>query len=636
MEIKNRFGHVWRPQVGFNELTKNISRVFSRLSFFLATLSFGLIALPSAATEMNKAKSGQTIGTVRANDPRTSRTTSQTSRPAAMARRAIAVPRVAPIVTNTSDNGPGSLRQALANAQDGDTITFDIPPAAPWSTPSNAAVIGLTSGELVINNNITLSGPGANMLEITRQSAASPFRIFKINAGQSVTIRGLTISNGNAAAGGGIYNDHGFLTVDSCALIGNSASGPAYGGGGIYNDGTNSGNATLLVTHSLLHGNSAPNGFGGGMASGGFGGGSATLNVVDTTLSSNSASLGGGGAIDQDSSSGGNAFLMIASSTLSGNSGAAGIYSVLSSIKIGNTILKTGSSGSNIFSSGAVITSAGYNLSNDNAGGFLTSASDQTHTDPMLGPLKDNGGSTLTYAPLVNSPAIDQGRSDAIPALTAVSDQRGLVRPVNDPAVPNPTSGDGSDIGAIELAVGLHPSSAASWKTHGGAGDFAINLPLADVAIECRSGGPGDEYKIILNFAQPISFSGAQVISGVGQISTTNLTMSKATHLRNSGSAGTQVALNLTGVANAQIITIALFDVDDGTTRNDVGIRMGVLVGDTTGNGMVNASDISLVKIQSGQPVDADNFHADIIANGAINASDVSAAKLSSGTGLIR
>lgn len=589
----------------------DMTKVAARAGGFLTAIFFcALLALPLGAPALTKARSGRTITT--------------------------ASPHEAPIVTNTNDNGPGSLRQAVVDAQDGDTISFDISSPALSRIASSAVAIALSGGELVINNNITVSGPGANMLEITRDNAASPFRIFKINAGHTVTIRGLTISNGAAAAGGGIYNDHGFLTVDRCALTGNSASGPAYGGGGIYNDGTNSGNATLLITHSLLRGNSAPNGFGGGVASGGFNGGNATVHVVNSTLSGNSASLGGGGAIDQDGSSGGTASLMIASSTLGDNSGAAGIYSVLSSVKIGNSILKTGGSEPNIISNGGVVTSAGYNLSNDIARGFLTSGSDQAGTDPMLGPLKDNGGPTFTYAPLVNSPAIDQGKSDVIPALTAVSDQRGSVRPINDPGVFNAPGGDGSDIGAVELTGGPHLSSAASWKNHGGAGDFGINLPLAEVGIECRSGGPGDEYKIILNFAQPVSFSGAQVISGIGQISATNLMTNKAAPIRNSASAATQIALNLTGVTNAQIITIALFDVDDGSTHNDVGIRLGVLVGDTTGNGTVNASDVSLVKVQSGQPVGADNFHADIITNGAINASDVSAIKLNSGTGLVR
>ncbi|HEX9270994.1 MAG TPA: hypothetical protein VGA01_02145, partial [Candidatus Binatia bacterium] len=69
-------------------------------------------------------------------------------------------------VTNINDGGPGSLRQALADANDGDTITFAV-----------TGIIGLTSGELVINRNITISGPGANLLAVSRAANAAPFRI---------------------------------------------------------------------------------------------------------------------------------------------------------------------------------------------------------------------------------------------------------------------------------------------------------------------------------------------------------------------------------------------------------------------------------------------------------------------------
>src|SRR5436190_1903866 len=60
------------------------------------------------------------------------------------------------IVTNINDSGPGSLRQALADAQDGDTIQVD--PALTGQT------IGLTTGELVINKNITINGPGQDQI----------------------------------------------------------------------------------------------------------------------------------------------------------------------------------------------------------------------------------------------------------------------------------------------------------------------------------------------------------------------------------------------------------------------------------------------------------------------------------------
>ena len=268
-------------------------------------------------------------------------------------------------------------------------------------------------------------------------------------------------------------------------------------------------------------------------------------------------------------------------------------------------------------------------MSSDGSLGYHATA-DQNGTDPMLGPLKDNGGPTLTHAPLLNSPAIDQGKRKTVPTLTSDFDQRGFSRPVNDPAVADASGGDGSDIGAVELAEGVHPTNAASWKTHGAVGSFAINLPLTGLGIECRSGGANNDYQIVVNFPQPVTFSSAAVTSGVGVV----LAANSETHFSNNGVAGTQVTVDLTGVTNVQIITVALFDVDDGTRRSDVGIRMEVLIGDTNDSGIVNSSDVSQVKLRSGQAVDTENFRADVVANGAINASDVSAVKSKSGTGL--
>ena len=93
-------------------------------------------------------------------------------------------------VTNTNDSGPGSLRQALADTNNGDTVIFD--PAL------NGRNIGLTSGELVIDKSITINGPGLDLLGVYRSSQTS-FRIFHVMPGISVTIAGLTISGGVAA-----------------------------------------------------------------------------------------------------------------------------------------------------------------------------------------------------------------------------------------------------------------------------------------------------------------------------------------------------------------------------------------------------------------------------------------------------
>jgi hypothetical protein len=94
-------------------------------------------------------------------------------------------------------------------------------------------------------------------------------------------------------------------------------------------------------------------------------------------------------------------------------------------------------SGQNIYNDSGTVTSHGYNLSSDAAGGFLTGSGDQINTDPLLGPLQDNGGPTMTHALLLHSPAIDAGDPNFdpnafIPPL--LNDQRngpGFLRVVN-------------------------------------------------------------------------------------------------------------------------------------------------------------------------------------------------------------
>ena len=69
------------------------------------------------------------------------------------------------------------------------------------------------------------------------------------------------------------------------------------------------------------------------------------------------------------------------------------------------------------------MTSLGYNLSSDDGGGFLTGPGDQINTDPLVGPLRDNGGPTLTHKLLSGSPAIDAGDPSFTPP--PFYDQRG-------------------------------------------------------------------------------------------------------------------------------------------------------------------------------------------------------------------
>jgi hypothetical protein len=96
--------------------------------------------------------------------------------------------------------------------------------------------------------------------------------------------------------------------------------------------------------------------------------------------------------------------------------------------------------------------------------------------------------------------------------------------------------------------------------------------------------------------------------------------------------AGTQAIVNLTGVANGETLVITLNEVNDGASIGPVRVRLTALLGDTNGNGVVNASDVGQTKTQSGQPATNMNFRTDVTVNGVTNASDVALVKTQSGS----
>ena len=94
---------------------------------------------------------------------------------------------------------------------------------------------------------------------------------------------------------------------------------------------------------------------------------------------------------------------------------------------LSDDIFNAGASGQNFFNDGGTITSHGFNLSNDDGGGFLNGPGDQIDTDPLVGPLQDNGGPTFTHALLLGNPAIDSGNPNFTPP--PFFDQRGTGYP---------------------------------------------------------------------------------------------------------------------------------------------------------------------------------------------------------------
>ncbi len=166
------------------------------------------------------------------------------------------------------------------------------------------------------------------------------------------------------------------------------------------------------------------------------------------------------------------------------------------------------------------------------------------------------------------------------------------------------------------------PTQVVSRKFHGGT-PYDIALPLiGNSGIECRSGGATNDYQIVFSFPNAVTFALASVTAGTGAVSSS------------SGNGTTTVTLDLTNVTNAQRITVTLANVNDGTTTGNVSVPMGVLLGDTNGNGAVNAGDVAQTKGQSGLAVTGSNFRTDVNANDSINAGDVSLVKSKAGTAL--
>ena len=134
------------------------------------------------------------------------------------------------LVTTLANSGPGSLRQALADASPGDTITV----------ASNGRIT-LTSGDLLITKSMTIAGPGPEYLSIDGNGTN---RGFFVSAEATVAIVGLTITNGHHHDGGGIDN-YGVITLSNIAVCGSDGTL----GGGIHNSGT------LTLNNSTLSGN---------------------------------------------------------------------------------------------------------------------------------------------------------------------------------------------------------------------------------------------------------------------------------------------------------------------------------------------------------------------------------------------
>ena len=212
------------------------------------------------------------------------------------------------VVTNLNDSGAGSLRQALADANDGDVIDLT----------GLSGTITLTSGALEIEDVVTITGPGPGVLTVSGNNASRVFNMEDALSGTgTVTISGITIANGNITddSGAGINFDCGrdsdnSLVVNNVVLTGNTSADL---GGALYFDRCEGG--SLTISNSAISNNQTTDDDGGGVW---FDEGVA-MTVVNTTISGNQSTGGAGGIIFDDGGQ-----LVIRNSTISGNTAGDG------------------------------------------------------------------------------------------------------------------------------------------------------------------------------------------------------------------------------------------------------------------------------------------------------------------------
>jgi len=343
------------------------------------------------------------------------------------ARALVTIPQNGTLVTTTADSGPGSLRQAIlnANALEGpDTITFDSE-TGPFAAPQTIALereLPDLSGELLIDGRI----PG-RLWQATgvSVSGAGERRVFRVAEGGDIVLHGLTIADGHAATGGGVLNE-GELVVKGATFHNNTAE---KAGGGIANLG-----GSAKVINSTFARNDA------GERGGGLSNLRGHVTVTNCTFSENEASFGGG-----LSSSG--------------------------ELRLGNSILANSMSASDCLSVGDLDPASTNNLivANSGCGAPISAA------DPRLGPFGGYNGPTFTFPLGGGSPAINLGdNASAVDehGEPLVWDQRGN----GDPRF----VGGITDIGAFEhqmlprLTVDTAQDSGARACTRAGAADCSL------------------------------------------------------------------------------------------------------------------------------------------------------------------
>ncbi len=298
-------------------------------------------------------------------------------------------------------------------------------------------------GDLDIHADVTIFGAGADVTTIQSSLGESIFHIIpSVSDPYPVRIEGVTMSGGGGAGvyGGAIHNPYyGDVTILNCEM----SNGSAARGGGLFNNGD------MRVANSTISANFADYS-GGGISNLGH------LVMGNSTISGNDTDGNGGGLYNEVGIDNGVGQTELWNVTIVDNHGitsAGGLYVSTGSIELKNSIVANNTSGDAWANcnhlGGGVVTSLGYNNIGWNCA-FTPAKTDWIGANPLLGPLADNGGTTMTHLPLAGSVLIDRG--DPSGCLTealrsVINDQRGEIRPADGDG----SSGPRCDIGAVEV-----------------------------------------------------------------------------------------------------------------------------------------------------------------------------------------
>ncbi len=325
--------------------------------------------------------------------------------------------------------------------------------------PGTGGAIALLSGSLMVEhcqffNNLARNGSVTGLAGWSAGGAI--YSAATANIANSLFINNSASPPGLAklpqdSRGGAIHNS-GTMQLNGCCICSNFVQGTS---GGQFQSGTGAGGNSygagvfnagqLRMTNCTIALNMAQGGFGYSGVTNGAAIGAGICNAtnaiticMNVTIASNLCSAAGTGPYGYN--------------PLNGFSAGDQVANFGGTLRLHNTLLAYAGTNGNAY---GTITDDGYNISSDGSAALFASGTSYNFTDPKLGPLADNGGPTLTMAPLASSPAIDFGDANGAPH----SDQRGLLRPY----------GDGVDIGAVEYgSLYPAPSPANLLFTHSG------------------------------------------------------------------------------------------------------------------------------------------------------------------------